>query len=50
MTDMERLSAARRLFATWTGVTNPELLAALWSNLCAGDRALWIGRAGITQR
>lgn len=46
MTDIERLNAARRLFGKWTGVTNPELLAALWNNLCAGDRALWVKRAG----
>ena len=46
MTDIERLNAARRLFGTWTGVTDPELLAALWNNLCAGDRALWLKRAG----
>ncbi len=45
MTEITRLAVARRMFANWTGVTNPELLAALWSNLSAGDRAVWIERA-----
>lgn len=38
-------NAARKLFAQWTGVTNPELLAALWNNLNSGDRRFWIQRA-----
>lgn len=39
-------TAARRLFAEWTGVTNPELLAALWNNLNDADRRFWLDRAG----
>lgn len=44
-TTMQRVATARRLFGTWARVTNPELLAALWNNLSATDRALWLDLA-----
>ena len=44
--DYER---ARTLFAEWTGVTHPELLAALWRNLNAEDRRIWLDRAADPQ-
>lgn len=46
MTEGQRLTLARKLFGEWTGVTHPELLAALWKNLSGGDRELWLQRAG----
>lgn len=42
--DVQRMFLARSLFGEWTEVTNPELLAALWKNLNAEDRQLWLQR------
>lgn len=48
MTEMERRrrNLARRLFAEWHGLTNPELVGAMWNNLSPDDRAVWLQRAG----
>lgn len=48
--DPRRNEAARKLFAEWTGVTNPELLAALWNNLNVEDRQYWLNRVEIPGR
>ena len=40
-----RDQAARKLFAAWTEATNPEILAALWSNLSLHDRQHWLDLA-----
>lgn len=45
MTEGKRVWAARRLFGEWTGVTNLELLGALWNNLEPDDREVWLRRA-----
>lgn len=45
MTEGQRLNVARQLFAQWTGVTNPDLLAALWGNLAPEEREVWLTRA-----
>jgi len=44
--DPRRYEVARKLFGAWTGVTNPELLAALWKNLNTADLNHWLQRAG----
>lgn len=41
-----RTQRARQLFVEWTGVTNPELAAALWNNLNGPDRQHWLKLAG----
>ena len=41
----QRLQKARTLFIAWTGVTNPDLAAALWHNLSAHDRQHWLDLA-----
>ena len=40
--DPQRYEFARTLFGAWTGVTNPELLAALWKNLNTADLNHWL--------
>ncbi len=50
MTEGQRLTVARRLFGDWTGVTNPDLLAALWGNLSPNDRDIWLKRADEADR
>lgn len=45
MTDGQRVWVARRLFAESNRLTNPELIGALWNNLCAKDRQFWLDRA-----
>lgn len=45
MADPRRVWMARKLFREWTGVTNPELLAAVWNNLNREDRQVWLERA-----
>jgi len=40
-----REQIARKLFNAWTGATNPEILAALWSNLSSDDRRHWLDLA-----
>lgn len=45
MTDPQRVFLARKIFGEWTGVTHPELLAALWNNLSREDRHVWLERA-----
>ena len=42
--DVQRTFLARSLFGEWTGVTNPELLQALWNNLSTEDRQVWLDR------
>lgn len=42
---MGRGTVARKLFDAWHGVTNPELAGALWYNLNAEDRQVWLDRA-----
>ena len=40
-----REQVARKLFDAWTEATNPEILAALWSNLSRDDRRHWLDLA-----
>jgi hypothetical protein len=42
--DVQRTFLARAVFGEWTGVTNPELLQALWKNLSPEDRQVWLDR------
>ena len=44
LSGIQRVHLARKLFQQAEKLTNPEVTAAFWNNLCPEDRQLWLDR------